>query len=318
MKQLKVFLLNVIVAIVAITVMSCEKNVDYNHSIIITTNSSDVSFRIGTNLKGSIEVNWGDGNIEKYTSGTFNMVLERENLGILPKTITITGFVTSFICDGNELTKLDVSNNNVLKRLDCIGTQLTSLDVSKNTSLDALRCGNNSLTSLNLSKNTALTILECEYNQLTSLDLSKNTVLKSLGCGYNQLTSLDLSKNTVLKGLGCNNNLLTNLDLSKNTALILLQCANNQLTSLDVSKNTVLERLHCIENQLTSLDVSKNIALEGLLCIGNQFATAALNALFATLHSNNVPSNFIQIGDNPGTETCNRSIAESKGWTVLD
>ena len=311
----KSFVLIVIAAILSIVVMSCEVVEDYNHSITITTNSPNVSFNIGSNSKFSIKVDWGDGNIEKHTSKYFAIILNRDDLGTVTKTITITGFVTSFICNKNRLMKLDVSNNNALIRLDCEKTQLTSLDVSKNNALDALRCGDNLLTSLDLSKNKALTILECGNNQITSLDLSKNTALTNLKCTYNQLTSLDLSKNTALIQLDCYNNQLTSLDLSKNTALKLLQCAYNQLTSLDLSKNTVLENLHCIDNQLTGLDLSKNTALYGIILTNNLFATDALNTLFGTLHSNKI-NKFIQIGNNPGAGTCNKSIAQDKGWRV--
>jgi len=276
--------------------VSCEKDVDYNHSIIITTNSPYVSFWIGGTNFSSIEVNWGNGNIEKYTSKTLGKALEFRNPDLLPKTIIITGLVTSFNCDYNELTTLDVSNNNVLKRLDCVFAKLTSLDISKNTSLEILKCGKNLLTNLDLSKNPKLTILGCESNQLTNLDVSKNIELNSLFCGNNLLTSLNVSKNAKLAGLACN---------------------DNQLTSLDVSKNAILEGLGCNDNQLTSLDVSKNTALRNLSCIGNQLTTATLNAFFNTLHSNNFPSKFIEIRNNPGTETCDRSIAESKGWMVL-
>jgi hypothetical protein len=44
----------------------------------------------------------------------------------------------------------------------------------------------------------------------------------------------------------------------------------------------------------------------------------ALNALFGTLHSNTIPFDIkeIFIGNNPGTDGCNRSIATNKGWMV--
>jgi len=43
-----------------------------------------------------------------------------------------------------------------------------------------------------------------------------------------------------------------------------------------------------------------------------------LNALFGTLHSNTIEwwMKYIDITGNPGTATCNQSIAMSKGWTV--
>ena len=138
----------------------------------------------------------------------------------------------------------------------------------------------------------------------------------SLDCSDNQLTSLDVSKNTALKELHCSYNQLINLDLRKNIKLESLYCDDNQLTSLDVSKNTALKELHCSYNQLINLDLRKNSFLIYLDCKNNQFTTASLNALFDSLHSNNI-KNYIKtlsVTYNPGEDDCNYSIAERRGW----
>ena len=161
----------------------------------------------------------------------------------------------------------------------------------------------NNITSLNVSKCPALTVLDCAGNNLTSLDVSKNTALTALYCKGNNLTSLDISKNTALTELGCWSNNLTSLDVSKNTALTYLDCRNNKLTSLDVSKNTALTRLDCEDNKLTS---------------------SALNQIFRDLPQGKTwtegygytEQSSIIIYDNPGSNTCDKSIAENKGWEV--
>ena len=98
-----------------------------------------------------------------------------------------------------------------------------------------------------------------------------------------------------------------------------LNCMSSELTSLDVSKNTALEYLAVVESQLTNLDLSKNTALSSLKFDLCGLSTAALNALFGTLHGNTIPNQqkTISINDNPGTNTCDPSIAERKGWRVL-
>ena len=83
-------------------------------------------------------------------------------------------------CSGNQLTTLDVSNNNALRKLLCYGSQLTSLNVSKNIELTWLGCGSNRLTTIDVSNNIALLRLFCSYNQLTTLDVSNNTALSRL------------------------------------------------------------------------------------------------------------------------------------------
>jgi len=163
-----------------------------------------------------------------------------------------------------------------------------------------------------------ITLFSCLGNKLTSLDVSKNTVLQELSCHGNQITSLDLSKNTALRALESSVNPLNSLDVSNNTALYRLVCHTNGLTDLDLSKNTELKFLGCSYNSLSSLDVSNNPALYYLNCYSNQLSATALDDLFGTLHSNTIQGveKTINIGDNEGTDTCDRSIAEVKGWEV--
>jgi hypothetical protein len=145
----------------------------------------------------------------------------------------------------NEVTLLEVSDKNIssldgieayttLTDLVCNTNQLTSLNISQNAALTDLVCIDNQLTSLDLSNNAALTYLEFQTNQLTTLDVSQNTNLTYLNCINNQLTSLDLSNNTALTYLTCRFNQLTSLNMSNNTALTALDCINNPLESLDV------------------------------------------------------------------------------------
>jgi hypothetical protein len=160
-----------------------------------------------------------------------------------------------------------------------------------------------------------ITHLRCSNEQLTNLDVSKNPALRDLDCNNNQLTGLDMRKNTVLLSLNCLGNSLTSLDVSKNTALTYLHVSWNQLTSLDVRKNKKLTGLFFGANELTSLDVSENKALIHLDCSYNQFSVDALNALMGTLSTHNA-FKIIWIGNNPGTDACDQSIAKDKGWNV--
>ena len=163
--------------------------------------------------------------------------------------------------------------------------------------------------------------VDCATSNLFSLDVSKCTKLTYLFCGGN-LTSLDVSKNTALTYLACiNNSNLTSLDVSKCTKLTYLRCENNNLSSLDVSKCTKLTYLGCDQNGLTSLDVSKCTELTELRCYNNKLTSSALNKIFGDLPQGKEFDIYpyqsrITIGGNPGTDTCDRSIAENKGWKV--
>ncbi len=129
-----------------------------------------------------------------------------------------------------------------LKTLVCEGNNLTDLDVSGCTDLQELSCGENQLATLNISGCTALWILDCSYNKLASLNVSECTALQQLYCYDNQLTALDVSNKTKLETLGCTGNRLTTLNVSNDTALRRLWCKENQLTALDLSSCPNIDR----------------------------------------------------------------------------
>ena len=273
-------------------------SVDATLLMTMTTEASGVSIEM--NGSGRFVIDWGDGTPrEAYMLSDNVTTFDYNYSSTSAHSITIIG---------ENITYLDCNSH-------YSDHKLTSLNVSKNTALKELYCGGNQLTSLDVSRNTALTRLECNVNQLISLNVSKNTALTHLDCGNNQLTILDVSKNIELLRFCCGGNQLTSLDVSKNTVMTYLTCENNQLTALDVNKNTALEGLHFYGNQLTELDVSKNIALISLWCFNNKFTSYALNNLFGTLNANAGTKEII-IGDNPGTDDCDRSIATKKGWEV--
>ena len=144
----------------------------------------------------------------------------------------------------------------------------------------------------------------------------------SLDCAGMELTALDVSKNTALEWLSCGHNLFTTVDVSKNTALTHLNFGyGSQITTLDVSKNTALKSLYIIDAQLKSLDVSTNTELRELNVRNNQLTTDALNDLFKTLTDKPVGPNdsrAITTVNNPGTPYCDHSIAEKKGWIIIN
>ena len=140
-----------------------------------------------------------------------------------------------------------------------------------------------------------------------------------LECPDNGLTKLNISKNLALTELRCERNPLKNLDVRSNSALIGLDCFDNELSILDVSKNTEIIALNCNNNQLTKLDLSNNSKMVGMSCNNNKLTSEALNVMFGTLHNNihpQWPVKIIHIGGNPGTDHCEISIAENKGWLV--
>jgi len=283
---------------ICVALTSCKKDeVIYPPGTMLITIKDTESTNFRLSGVGSATIDWGDGSEDETIEfvSDFESLIYHKYSEKGTRTIKINGdYVTSL--EGPVFaTELDVSRNNMLKRLVCGSYILKNLDLSKNTALTVLSCNGCQLSRLDLSKNTALTVLSCNGCQLSSLDVSKNTALIHLDCSFNKLTSLDVSNNTALQILNCTSNQIKSLNVNKNSALISLSCDNNQLTSLDVSMNTALIHLGC------SL---------------NQFSAETLNTLFGTLHSNPISGKNISIRNNPGSDTCNFGIATEKGWKL--
>ncbi|MDC3308878.1 hypothetical protein OAV26_01480, partial [Crocinitomicaceae bacterium] len=178
----------------------------------------------------------------------------------------------------NDLTGIEDFIN--LRELDCYQNNLSILDLSQNDSLTRVHCQNNQLTQLNVVNPF---IIRCTDNQLVELDLSQANRLTHLYCDNNFLSGLDLSNASFLKVLFCENNQLSNLVLNCASSLDYLLCANNNLTTLDLLNYQTLNILACQGNQLTDLNVSTCFDLEGLECAGNLLTTLDVSNCFNLL-----------------------------------
>ena len=75
-------------------------------------------------------------------------------------------------CHDNEnLAVIETRGTLALKYLNCSGNQLTELDLSQNEFLESLYCQNNKLSALDLSLNAKLGFLHCNSNLLEVLNL---------------------------------------------------------------------------------------------------------------------------------------------------
>lgn len=135
-------------------------------------------------------------------------------------------------------------------------------------------------------------ILLCDDYSIKFVDVSQCPDLNVLWFEYCDVDSLHITGCTALRELKCNGN-LTTLDLDGCSSLGYLDCSDNNLISLSLHKN----------NSLQYIDISYN-----------ELNANALNKIFEDLPQGN--KSTIKIYGNPGTETCNKSIAENKGWSV--
>ena len=209
-------------------------------------------------------------------------------------------------CSSNQLTSLDLSQNDSLREVNCRGNDLTSIDVSKCKKLKSLNCEYNELQYLDVSENSELEVLVCgignKIGYYGKLDVSKNLNLKTLFCNSIVLTELDVSKNTKLESLYCNNNYINSLEVNANTSLEYLSCSSNQITELNLSENKLLNTLYCSNNQLEELDLSENDKLVDITCDSNQIRSLDVSHIFGLgrlgCSSNDLTSLNVRNGNN--------------------
>ncbi len=235
---------------------------DYDEVVIDGKNFPDMIFRLYVMDKIDFDKNGvlnfaelGEADINVASSGIKDL-----------KGIEFFKNLSTLNCTGNELTSLDLSQNNNLISLYCDKNQLESLNIGNCTELSHLTCKENAIENLDISKCTKLRYFNCESNKIKTLDVSNAYDLNTLVCGKNSIFDLDVSKNKDLLYLDCNHNPLMGLDVSNNPRLGYLYCNSDQLNKIDVSSNKNLECLYAGENQLTSIDVSSNTELRELSC----------------------------------------------------
>ena len=95
--------------------------------------------------------------------------------------------LSTFSCNDNQLTKLDLSKNLGLINVQCKNNELKELNVLNCKNLLYLYCDNNLLKELNLSSNRELTRLSCSGNQIEKLNLENNLDLTMLYCYDNYM-----------------------------------------------------------------------------------------------------------------------------------
>jgi|GEM_PF-3519286 len=162
---------------------------------------------------------------------------------------------------------------------------------------------------------TELSRLQCVGGTLQEINLTEMGNLTQLLISHNHISELDLSALTNLTILYCSANLLSKLDVSSNKSIQKLDCSRNRLHSIDLSANGGLETLNCNFNRIKRLDISNNPMLRNIDCSGNLLSTEELDEIFRQLpHSE---SGKINVNNNPGTNNCDMSVAEVKGWQFI-
>jgi hypothetical protein len=148
-----------------------------------------------------------------------------------------------------------------------------------------------------------------ENNALVTADLSNMT----------GLDSIDLSDNPSLSSLIVNSALLRTVFLS-----------NSPITTLDLSSSTTYNAIYAANCNLTSITIANGTTHEsGLAAIyyfsTNNLSADTINALFTALgegipvfkKKKGLVPPLVVVDNNPGSATCDPSIATAKGWAVF-
>jgi len=240
----------------------------------------------------------GDGEIQVSEAEVINnLFLSNQNISSL---VGIEAFINliDLWCGFNNLTTLDLSQNNMLEKLSCDTNQLTNVNITQNLLLKYLYCGLNNLQELDVSNNSSLIELFCHGNELQSIDVSSNSNLTHISIFSNLLTSIDVTQNINLISFEIGNNNLTNLDVTENINLLSLRIYYNQITSLILTNNINLVQLGCSNNQLTgNLDLSQNSGLNLLICTDTQLTSIDIK------NGNNINMYRLEVFNNPNL-TC--------------
>ena len=202
--------------------------------------------------------------------------------------------LSTLIADGCPIGTIDVHDNTVLSTLSVNGCSLSSISIHGCSQLNYLYASTNPLTSVDFSDCKSLITVSLSDTNITSLDLSPTS---------SYLQNLDLHSCTAL----------SSLSLINFTALVSVNVNNcNNCTSLSVT-NSNETQIYAAGAGLVALDITSSPNLNTLQIQNNNLNNTVLNAVFEELPT---LSGTVSVGSNPGTGTCDTTIATGKGWTV--
>jgi hypothetical protein len=235
----------------------------------------------------------------------------------------------------NQISAIDLSQNNSLKYLDLYFYQLTSidvtnepellyLDVSMNEELDNVdvsQCpklvqlrayGLEWLEEIDITNNPMLQYVDLKNTFLEEIDLTNNNEMVYLNISNALLDEINVENLPQPQQLYLNGNILNNINVSNNTNLLALSVGGNKLNQLDLSNNTLLEKLDAADNTLAALDLSKNTQLWYIDVRGNGWDACQINDFFYSLPE------YVDPGEEVAGSTTQTKLWVAKGSNAND
>uniref|UniRef100_UPI00404B48DF BspA family leucine-rich repeat surface protein n=1 Tax=Fulvivirga sp. TaxID=1931237 RepID=UPI00404B48DF len=263
---------------------------DGNENCVV--NIPDANFKAALLANGTINTD-GDPTEISYQEAEVVNNLQLAGLNISDLTgIEAFTALNVLAANNNNLTSIDLSNNESLDYLSLSGNDLIEIDLSNNPTLIEIILSNNQLTEIDLSNNGQITTLWVDQNDISSIDLSNNLLLEDLRVDRNaNLSSLNISANdqlTDLHAYSCN---LQNINVSSNTLLQKLFLYANDIISLDLSGLSDLDDLRVGGLSITNLDLSDSPNLRFLRASGmglTELTLAGTNLVQLFIGDNNL------------------------------
>lgn len=293
-------------------------------TITLTTSRSageTLSFTVNR-IAGGITVDWGDGNAVAYAPTSDAL---QEVTGTLAgQTVTITGsqYLNTLICEGQDLTAVNLANAVNLKSVYLSHNALSALAVrALGSNLLDLDCSHNALRSLSVtvSSNPNLETLNISHNDLGGINGTATTTnytgtfanLQYLDMsGNGRIKQAIVSSNNELDYLDCSDNALTRLTLPASGRFTTLDVAGNELTTLDVTPYTNLRQIDITDNNIEALDLSQTKVVSDVFAANNELTSLpfATRAARDTLNILDIRGNRLHFNGLPRTASKVRYI----------
>ena len=306
-----------------------------NDTIYLTSNKSSGSLEMAfKTTTGFLLITWWDGTTEQIGDGELVWLYPQKAItnGAEPKDVVIvscnssgvkSGTFTDVLIDSQTISKFNTGLCESLIAIDLTGNSLTMLDLTRCDHLVTLELGdNNSLASLDVDNLTELQLLHFNDTLISSIAFVDLINVQELDATRAPINNLDVSSLTELGFLYAGGSSdLTTLTLGSLAELSSIEVMNSpSLTTLDMSQCPNISYVGAHDCGLTSINATGVAGVFDFcqIYIHNNYLTkTAIDTFFTGLGTVGSPGfATIDVQDNPGSATCDTTIAENKNWIV--
>lgn len=251
--------------------------------------------------------------------------------------------IASIVCEGGSIEKVDLyglSSLSVISMTGCdmeefssdsceqlvylglSGNMLSEIGINDAVNVTCVDVHENMIKRFHPERFPSMEVLDIHENHIRFLDFSHENKVKYVSAGMNLINKFHGSGCRKIVHLCLSDNMLEAIDVSGMQSLVFLLLDRNSLTEFSAAGLTSLAYLNLDLNRLESVDMSGASIKEsvqsyiGYSFRNNNLSAEAINNLFETLGEDYSGNGIIHIGGNPGSATCDPSIATNKGYIV--